>query len=77
VFSKATARGMNIIPKGNRIDTTLGDLIAAVGDAALENSDDPKEAYYLARLVLAEIFKRASLGAEFAGRYVPTTRYLH
>ena len=53
---------------GNRIDTTLGDLIAAVSDVAFEYSDDAKEAYHLARLVLVEILKGASLKGKIINR---------
>ena len=45
---------------GNRIDTTLGEIIATISDVAFENSDDAKEAYDLTRLVLVEILKNAS-----------------
>jgi hypothetical protein len=45
---------------GNRIDTTLGDLIAAISDVAFECSDDYKEACDLTRLVLVEMLKDAS-----------------
>jgi hypothetical protein len=42
-----------------RIQTTLGDLVAALSDAALECCDDQKEAYILASLALHEILMRA------------------
>ena len=35
----------------NRVETTLGDLVAAISDVAFEYSDDYKEAYDLTRLV--------------------------
>lgn len=50
----------------NRIDTTLGDLIATISDVALEYSADPKEAYELTRLVLMEILK----GVSFSGKII-------
>ena len=53
---------------GNRIDTTLGELIATISDVAFENSDDAKEAYDLTRLVLVEILKNASLRGEIINR---------
>jgi len=53
---------------GNRIDTTLGDLIATISDVAFENSDDVQEAYELARLVLVEILKDTSLRDEIVNR---------
>ena len=43
--------------KRNRIDTTLGELIATISDIALANSDDAKEARELTRLVLMKILK--------------------
>lgn len=49
---------MKINHNGNRIDTTVGDLIAAISDVAFEYSADTKEAYHVARLVLAEILKK-------------------
>ena len=52
---------MKINHNGNGINTTLGDLIAAISDVAFEYSADTKEAYHLAHLVLAEILKGASL----------------
>ena len=42
----------------NRIDTTLGDLIATISDVAFEYSADTNEAYNLTRLVLMEILNR-------------------
>jgi len=43
-----------------RINTTLGELIAAASEVAFEYSDNDKEAYRLARLALVEILRRAS-----------------
>jgi hypothetical protein len=43
-----------------RIDTTLGELIAAASEVAFEYSDSDKQAYRLARLALIEILKKAS-----------------
>jgi hypothetical protein len=59
---------MKLGHNGNRIDTTLGELIAAISDVAFEYSDDAKEAYYLARLVLVKILKGASLRSEIVDR---------
>jgi len=50
---------MKLSHKGNRIDTTLGDLITAISDVAFEYAADKKEAYYLAYLVLADILHGA------------------
>jgi hypothetical protein len=50
---------MKTNPNGDRIDTTLGDLIAAISEVAFDYSADTKEAYNLTRLVLAQILKDA------------------
>ncbi len=44
-----------------RIDTTLGDLIVAVSDAAFELCHSKRAAYLLAGLALEKIFKRSPL----------------
>ena len=41
-----------------RIDTTLGELIAAASEVAFEYSDNEREAYGLARLALIEMLKK-------------------
>jgi hypothetical protein len=69
--------GMKLSHNGNRIDTTLGELIATISDIALENSDDAKEAYVLACLVLVKILKGASLRSEIVDRHFSTSKYLH
>ena len=43
-----------------RIDTTLGELIAAASEVAFEYSENEREAYRLARLALIEMLKKAS-----------------
>ncbi len=43
-----------------RLETTLGDLIAAASEVAFEYSDSDRQAYRLARLALIEILKKAS-----------------
>ena len=60
-----------------RIHTTLGDLIATISDVALENSVDPKEAYKLARLVLVQILKSASVRSENVDGHFSTSKHLH
>jgi hypothetical protein len=60
---------------GNRIDTTLGELIATISEIAFETSSDAKEAYELARMVLVEILKDASLTRKVPIRN--STKYLH
>jgi len=53
-----------------KLDTTLGDLIAAASEVAFEYSDNDREAYRLARLALVEILRNTShnvdLDREFA-----------
>ena len=61
----------------NKINTTLGELIATVSDFAFEYSADTRETYGLARLVLVELLKKVSFGSESIGRYVPGTPLLH
>jgi hypothetical protein len=41
-----------------RIDTTLGDLIAAASEVAFEHSQSAEEAYTLTSLVLVEMLKK-------------------
>jgi len=41
-----------------RIDTNLGDLIAAVSDAAIELCGDRSDAYVLASFILEVIFQK-------------------
>ena len=43
-----------------RIDTSLGDLIAAASVIAFEYSNNDKDAYNLAQLVLLEMIKNSS-----------------
>jgi hypothetical protein len=59
---------MKVNRNGHRIATTLGELIAMISDVAFEYSADTKDADHLARLVLAEILKNASLRGEIINR---------
>ncbi|MEX0803781.1 MAG: hypothetical protein WD688_10760 [Candidatus Binatia bacterium] len=43
-----------------RLDTTLGELIAAASEVAFEYSDNDRDAYQLAQVALIEILKKAS-----------------
>ena len=43
-----------------RLETILGDLIAAAGQVAFEYSENDKEAYRLAQLALVEIIRRTT-----------------
>lgn len=66
--------------KSEKIETTLGELIAALTDAAVDvTGDDQNGAYLLAYFALEEILRRASLrgdiGAEVGeGRWLEKTR---
>ena len=64
-----------------RIDTTLGELIAAASEVAFEYSDNEREAYRLARLALIEMLKTASHPFEVEEEEMLTTMtrkgYLH
>ena len=44
-----------------RIETTLGDLIAAASEVAFEYSDNDKDAYTLAQLALVEMLRKTTL----------------
>jgi hypothetical protein len=68
---------MELNHNGNRIDTTLGDLIAAISDVAFEYAADSKEAYHLAHLVLAEILQGVSLKSETDDWHFSRSKYLH
>jgi hypothetical protein len=43
-----------------RIDTTLGDLIAAASEVAFACTDNDKDAYKLAQLALMEMIKKSA-----------------
>ena len=59
------------------INTNLGDLIAAISDVVFENSDDAKEAYKLAHVILLEILKDASFTNALDDQLYPTNGLLH
>jgi hypothetical protein len=63
-FSEMKGMSMKLRHNRNRIDTTLGELIATISDVAFENSASAKEAYDLTSLVLGEILKGASFRSE-------------
>jgi hypothetical protein len=62
---------MKVNRNDHKIDTTLGELMATISDVAFEYSDDTQEAYDLARLVLVEILKGASLSGEIVDGHFP------
>ena len=43
-----------------RLETTLGDLIAAASEVAFEYSENDKDAYSLAQLALIEMLRRTT-----------------
>ena len=54
---------MSAMREVERIETTLGDLIVALSDAAFELCDDKRATYLLASIALEEIVKNAHLRA--------------
>jgi hypothetical protein len=63
-----------------KLDTTLGELIAAASEVAFEYSDNDQDAYRLARLALIEMLRKASRPVELEEEVVSLmTRksYLH
>ncbi len=46
--------------KTNRLETTLGDLIAAASDVAFEHSDNEQDAYLLAQIALIEMLRKTA-----------------
>jgi hypothetical protein len=44
--------------KTNRLETTLGDLIAAASEVAFEYSDNERDAYLLAQIALVEMLRK-------------------
>jgi hypothetical protein len=61
----------------NRIETTLGELIATISEVAFEDSADTQEGYNLTRLVLAKILKRKSRGSDNIDWRFSRTKYRH
>jgi hypothetical protein len=62
-----------------KLNTALGELIAAAGEVAFEHSNSDQEAYRLARIALIEILKRASYPGEFDEEFdgLKKPRYFH
>jgi hypothetical protein len=78
-LEKGSVKTMNS-RSAKRIDTTLGELIAAASEVAFEYSDNEIEAYRLARLALIEMLKKASHPVDLEQEFdIPTRRnhYLH
>ena len=59
-----------------RLETTLGDLIAAASEVAFEYSENDKDAYSLAQLALIEMLRktthRVDLNKEFENLSSPS-----
>jgi hypothetical protein len=61
-----------------KLDTTLGELIAAASEVAFEYSDNDRDAYKLAQAALIEILRKAShAGLGDFGESAPKKTYLH
>jgi hypothetical protein len=81
VDSRRRTFSMKLIAE--RVDTTLGELIAALSDAAFELCGDEKEAYILVSLALEDIFLndafRRALRALFSanGKQSPERHLVH
>ena len=64
----------------DRIDTTLGELIAAASEVAFEYSENDRDAYRLARLALIEMLKKATRPIDVQDEFLdnaPRKTYLH
>lgn len=63
-----------------KLDTTIGELIAAASEVAFEYSDNDQDAYRLARLALIEMLRKASRPVELEEEFVSLMSrksYLH
>ena len=62
-----------------KLDTTLGELIAAASEVAFEYSDNDRDAYKLAQAALIELLRKASHPGELDDFAIdsPTKTYLH
>jgi hypothetical protein len=61
----------------DRINSTLGELIATVSEFAFEYSADTREAYELARVIFVELLNGASSESGITDRHFPGTVLLH
>ena len=63
-----------------KLDTTLGELIAAASEVAFEYSDNDRDAYKLAQVALIEILRKSSHPLDFDDDFPhpsPNKPYLH
>jgi hypothetical protein len=51
---------VNTMEKTNRLETTLGDLIAAASEVAFEYSENDRDAYILAQFALVEMLRKTT-----------------
>ncbi len=49
-----------------RLETTLGDLIAAASEVAFEYSENDQDAYLLAQLALVEMLKKTTQSVDLS-----------
>lgn len=68
---------MRVDPRGRRLQTTVGDLVVAAMDAALEVSKDQRKAHRLAGIVLNKILSDSRLSAHRFGRDLSKKTLLH
>jgi urease gamma subunit len=64
--------GAHKIKRG--IHASLGELVATISDIAFEYAGDGEEAYEIARRVLVDVLRDASLTID---RHFPASKYLH
>jgi hypothetical protein len=74
-----TKKGERMEKTTKKLDTTLGELIAAASEVAFEYSDNDRDAYKLAQAALIEILRKASHSGELDnfGLTPPGKTYLH
>jgi|RhiMetdeSRZDD1v2_1073273.scaffolds.fasta_scaffold652341_2 hypothetical protein len=68
--------GAHKIKRGG-IHASLGELVATISDIAFEYAGDGEEAYEIARRVLVDVLRDASLTRETIDRHFPASKYLH
>ena len=76
---RLTKKGKRMEKGTRKLDTTLGELIAAASEVAFEYSDNDRDAYKLAQAALIEILRKASHtgSLEDFGESAPKKTYLH
>ena len=76
---RPTRKGERMEKSTKKLDTTLGELIAAASEVAFEYSDNDRDAYKLAQAALIEILRKASHAGSLDdfGEPAPKKNYLH